>query len=60
MCNVEGYGSLSIRLKIGEYMVKFKFYQELCHEIMYVIQKWNLDDMLATMHPVRLRYIQMQ
>ncbi|KAH9569633.1 hypothetical protein CY35_02G000700, partial [Sphagnum magellanicum] len=53
MCNVKGYGSLDFRPIIDPHIAKVKVYQVLCHEILSVIQKQMLDDMLATMRTMQ-------
>lgn len=48
MCNEEDYGLVDFKPIIDQRIFKIKIYQELCHEIFYVVQKY-LDKMLSTM-----------
>lgn len=60
MCNSQEYGSLDFRPIIDQRIMRVKVYQELCHEILSVIQGQMLDHMpinMRTMH-TRLRQLQ--
>jgi hypothetical protein len=57
MCNDEEHGSLDFKPLVDGRIMQVKIYQELCHEILYVIQRQMLDQMptsIRTMH-TRLR-----
>ena len=58
MFNIDGFGSVDFKPDIDN-ILKIKVYQELCHEILSVIHKQNLDDMPKTIFTVRTRLRQM-
>lgn len=60
MCNEEGYGSVDFRVVLDQRIVRVKVYQELCHEILSVIQKQMLDQMPGSMGTMRRRLTQLQ
>lgn len=53
MCKSSEFGSLDFRLIADP---RIKLYQELCHKILFVIQKHTLDHIPNTMHS-RLRQL---
>jgi len=60
MCNVEGYGSLEFKPRLDKDLRKIKLYPEVCHAVLSVIHKQNLDDMPSTMFTMRTRLNQMR
>jgi hypothetical protein len=60
MCNETGYGSVDFRPVLDPRIARIKIYQELCHEILSVIQKQMLDQMPGTMRTMRTRGRQLQ
>lgn len=60
MCNEEDYGSVDFRPVLDYRIRRVKMYQEVCHEILSVIQKQMLDQMPSTMRTVRTRLRQLQ
>ncbi|KAG0563072.1 hypothetical protein KC19_8G003000 [Ceratodon purpureus] len=60
MCDMEGFGSLSLNPSIDERISRVKIYQELCHEILSVLPRMMLDDMPSTMRTMRTRARQLR
>ena len=59
-CNSSEHGSLEFT-HVGDGRIRgVKFYQELCHEIVYVIQKQMLDHIPTIMYSIRSRLHQLQ
>ncbi len=55
MCNEQDHGSVDFVPVLDQRFVRVKIYQELCHEILSVIQKQMLDHMPGTMRTMRTR-----
>jgi hypothetical protein len=60
MCNDEDHGSLHFRPLVDGRIMRVKIYQELCHEILYVIQRQMLDQMPTSMRTMHTRLRQLQ
>lgn len=60
MCNISGYGSLDFKLANSPNIARVKIYQELCHEVLSIVQKQNLDGMPKTMLTMRTRLNQLR
>ena len=60
MCNSSEFGSLEFRPIVDHRIQGVKLYQELCHEILSVIQKQMLDHIPSTMLSMRVRLHQLQ
>lgn len=60
MCNSLDHGSLNFRPVVNSRIMRVKVYQELCHEILSVIQKQMLDHIASTMRSMQTRLRQLQ
>jgi hypothetical protein len=60
MCDSEGFGSVSLTPLIDARISRVKLYQEICHEIMSVVQRQMLDDMPSTVRTMRTRARQLR
>jgi hypothetical protein len=60
MCNDEEHGSLDFVPVVDGRIKRVKIYQELCHEILSVIQKQMLDHMPTSMRTMHTRLRQLQ
>jgi len=55
MYNDEKHGSLDFKPLVDGHIMRIKIYQELCHEILYVIQRQMLDQMPTSMRTMHTR-----
>ena len=60
MCDMEGFGTIKQTTSIDVRISRVKIYLELCHEILYVVQRLMLDDMPSTLRMVRTRATQLR
>jgi hypothetical protein len=59
-CNDEEHGFLDFMPLVDGCIMRIKIYQELCHEILSVIQKQMLDQMPTSMRTMYTRFRQLQ
>ena len=53
MCDSEGFSSVSLTPLIDARIPRIKVYQEICHEVLFVLQRQMLDDMLSIIRTMR-------
>ena len=60
MCDIEDLGSVSMNLTIDVHISRIKIYQELCYEIVFVVQRQMLDNIPSTVRMMRTRASQLK
>jgi hypothetical protein len=60
MCDSEGFVSVSLTPLIDASISRMKVYQEICHEILSVLQRQMLDDMPSIVRTMRTRARQLR
>ena len=60
ICNYEKHGSLDFRPFVDGRIMRVKIYQELCHEILFVIERQMVDQMPTSMRTMHSRLWQLE